>query len=50
MEFKPINLLFAVTDTLKNYEEYKLLLDTACRFYDAVTKAVPHNAKVLNDV
>ncbi len=30
------NLIFAVTGTLKNYEEYKLLLDTACRFYDAV--------------
>ena len=34
------NLIFAVTGTLKNYEEYKLLLDTACRFHDAVANAV----------
>jgi len=25
-----------VTGVLKNYEDYKLLLETACRFYDAV--------------
>ena len=30
-------LIYAVTGTLDNYQEYKLLLDTACRFYDAVT-------------
>jgi hypothetical protein len=44
------NLIFAVTGTLKNYEEYRLLLDTACRFYDAVTNVVPHDAKALNDI
>ena len=44
------NLIFAVTDTLKNYEEYKLLLDTACRFCDAVTNVVSNYSKVLNDI
>ena len=43
-------LIFAVTGTLKNYEEYTLLLDTACRFYDALTKVVSNYAKVLNDI
>lgn len=31
------NLMFAVTGDLKSYAEYKLLLESACRFYDAVT-------------
>ncbi|MEH6578463.1 MAG: hypothetical protein V7731_15490 [Amphritea sp.] len=39
------NLLFAVTGDLKSYEEYKLLLDTACRFYDAVTGTVSMSKK-----
>jgi len=30
-------------------EEYKLLLDTACRFFDAVTKVVSKHSNVLND-
>ena len=34
------NLIFAVAGDLESYEEYKLLLDTACRFFDAVTKVV----------
>ena len=34
------NLIFAVTGTLKHYEEYKFFLDTACRFYDAITSVV----------
>lgn len=34
------NLIFAVAGDLKSYEEYKLLLDTACRFYDSVTDSV----------
>jgi hypothetical protein len=38
------NLIFAVTGTLKNYEDYKLLLETACRFCDAVSK-VTSNSK-----
>jgi hypothetical protein len=44
------NLIFAVTGTLKNYEEHKLLLDTACRFYDAVTNEVSNYAKVPNEI
>ena len=44
------NLIFAVSGTLKNYKEYALLLDTACRFYDAVTNAVSNYSKVLNDI
>lgn len=44
------SLIFAVTGTLKNHEEYKLLLDTACRFYDAVTNVVPNYSKILNDI
>ena len=39
------NLIFAVTGTLKSYEEYKLLLDTACRFYDAVTNVLSNSPK-----
>lgn len=30
-------LIYAVTGTLESYQDYRLLLDTACRFYDAVT-------------
>jgi hypothetical protein len=41
------NLIFAVTGTLKNYEEYRLLLDTACRFYDAVTNVMSNYSKSL---
>ena len=34
------NLIFAVTGSLKNYEDYKFLIDTACRFYDAVINVI----------
>ena len=44
------NLIFAVAGDLESYEEYKLLLDTACRFFDAVTKAVSKHSNVLNDI
>lgn len=44
------NLIFAVTGTLKNHAEYRLLLDTACRFYDAVTNVVHNYSKALNDI
>ena len=44
------NLIFAVTGTLKQYEEYKLFLDTACRFYDAVTSVVLNLPKAPNDI
>ncbi len=33
-------LIYAVTGTLDNYQEYRLLIDTACRFYDAVTNQI----------
>ena len=39
------NLIYAATGTLKNYEEYKLLLDTACRFYDAVANVLSNHTK-----
>ena len=44
------NLIFAVAGDLESYEEYKLFLDTACRFFDAVTKAVSKHSNVLNDI
>ena len=44
------NLMFTVTGALESYEEYKLFLDTACRFFDAVTKAVSKHSNVLNDI
>ena len=43
-------LIFAVTGALKSYEDYKLFLETACRFYDAVNKVVSNYSKVLNDI
>lgn len=44
------NLIFAVTGTLKQYEEYKFFLDTACRFYDAVTSVVLNLPKAPNNI
>jgi hypothetical protein len=44
------NLIFAVTGTLKQYEEYKFFLDTACRFYDAVTSVVLNLPIAPNDI
>ena len=29
-------MIYAVTDTLKNHKEFKLLINTACSFFDAV--------------
>ena len=42
------NLIFAVAGDLESYEEYKLLLDTACRFFDAVTKVVSKHSNETN--
>ena len=42
------NLIFAVVGDLESYEEYKLLLDTACRFFDAVTKVVSKHSNETN--
>jgi hypothetical protein len=44
------NLIFAVTGSLKNYEDYKLLIDTACRFYDAVINVISNSSKPSNDL
>jgi hypothetical protein len=44
------NLIFSVTGTLKNYHEYKLLLDTACSFYDKVTNVMSNYSQVSNDI
>jgi hypothetical protein len=43
-------LIYAVTGTLDSYEEYKLLLGTACRFYDAVTDVVSKGSKAPIDM
>ena len=44
------NLIFAVTGSLKNYEDYKLLIDTACRFYDAVINVISNSYKASNGI
>ena len=44
------NLIFSVTGTLKNYHEYKLLLDTACSFYDEVSNVMSNCSKVSSDI
>jgi hypothetical protein len=44
------NLIFAVTGAVKNYEDYKLLLETACRFYDAVVNVMSNSSKASNDI
>ena len=44
------NLIFAVAGDLESYEEYKLLLDTACRFYDAVINVMPNSSKAPNSI
>ena len=35
-------LLYAVTGTLQTHEEFKVLLGSACRFYDMFRHVVPH--------
>jgi len=42
------NLIFAVAGDLESYEEYKLLLDTACRFSDAVINVMSNSYKASN--
>ena len=42
------NLIFAVAGDLENYEEYKLFLDTACRFFDAFTQVVSKHSNETN--
>lgn len=43
------NLIYAVTGALKNYWEYKLLLETACRFYDAVVNVMSNSFKASKE-
>ena len=44
------NLIFAVAGDLESYEEYKLLLYTGCRFYDAVINVMPNSSKASNSI
>jgi hypothetical protein len=44
------NLIFAVTGTLKKYEEYKLFLDSACRFFQAITNVISNCSKDRNNI
>ena len=41
-------LIYAVTDTLNNSEEFKLLLDSACRFFDVVNNVVSNSSRANN--
>ena len=43
-------LIYAVTGTLNNYEEFKLLLGSACRFFDVVYKVVANSSRVSNNI
>ena len=43
-------LIYAVTGTLNNYEEFKLLLDSACWFFDVVNNVVSNSSKVANNI
>ena len=41
-------LIYAVTGTLNNSEEFKLLLDSACRFFDVVNNVVSNSFRANN--
>ena len=41
-------LIYAVTGTLGEYGEYQLLLETACRFYDAVADVLTDDPEQLS--
>ncbi len=43
-------LIYAVTGTLNNYEEFKLLLGSACRYFDVVNNVVYNSSKVSNNI
>ncbi len=43
-------LIYAVTGTLNNYVEFKLLLGSACRFFDMVNSVVSNSSKVSNNI
>jgi hypothetical protein len=43
-------LIYAVTGTLNSYEEFKLLLGSACRFFDMVNDVVSSTSRVSDDI
>ncbi len=43
-------MIYAVTGTLNNYEEFKLLLGSACRFFDVVNNVVANSSRVSNNI
>jgi len=43
-------LIFAVTGTLNNYEEFKVLLDSACRFFDVVNSLASDSSRLSNNI
>lgn len=43
-------LIYAVTGMLGDYDEFKLLLDTACRFVDRVVRVLPNGSGPSNDI
>ena len=43
-------LIYAVTGTLNNTKEFKLLLDSACNFFDEVNKVVSSSSRVANNM
>jgi len=43
-------LIYAVTGMPGDYDEFRLLLDTACRFVDAVVRVCPKGAGASNDI
>ncbi len=43
-------LIYAVTGTLNNYEDYKLLLGSACRFFDVVNNLASNSFRVSNNI
>ena len=42
-------LIYAVTGTLNNYEEFKLLLGSACRLFDLVNNVASNSSRVSNN-
>ncbi len=43
-------LIYAVTGTLNNYEEFKLLLNSACGFFDVVNNVVANSSRASNNI
>ena len=43
-------LIYAVTGTLNNYEEFRLLFDSSCRFFDVVNNVVSNSSRGANNL